>query len=85
MEQLMGKLNQFEDMIRKNERAKQVIEIKRLKETIKVLIYALRYERGVNDIIDYIDSLPNFVLKDSDIGRIMLFIDKKLNKEKKHD
>ena len=85
MEQLMGKLNQFEDMIRKNERAKQVIEIKRLKETIKVLIMALRYERGVNAIIDYIDSLPNFVLKDSDIGRIMLFIDKKLNKEKKHD
>lgn len=85
MEQLMGKLNQFEDMIRKNERAKQVIEIKRLKETIKVLIMALRYERGVNAIIDYIDSLPNFVLKDSDIGRIMLFIDKKINKEKKHD
>lgn len=85
MEQLMGKLNQFEDMIRQNERAKQVIEIKRLKETIKVLIMALRYERGVNAIIDYIDSLPNFVLKDSDIGRIMLFIDKKINKEKKHD
>ncbi len=85
MEQLMGKLNQFEDMIRKNERAKHVIEIKRLKETIKVLIMALRYERGVNAIIDYIDSLPNFVLKDSDIGRVMLFIDKKLNKEKKHD
>lgn len=85
MEQLMGKLNQFEDMIRKNERAKQVIEIKRLKETIKVLIMALRYERGVNAIIDYIDSLPNFVLKDSDIGRIMLFIDKKLNKEKRDD
>lgn len=85
MEQLMGKLNQFEDMIRENERAKQVIEIKRLKETIKVLIMALRYERGVNAIIDYIDSLPNFVLKDSDIGRIMLFIDKKINKEKKHD
>lgn len=85
MEQLMGKINQFEDMIRKNERAKQVIEIKRLKETIKVLIMALRYERGVNAIIDYIDSLPNFVLKDSDIGRIMLFIDKKINKERKHD
>ena len=85
MEQLMGKLNQFEDMIRKDERAKQVIEIKRIKETIKVLIMALRYERGVNAIIDYIDSLPNFVLKDSDIGRIMLFIDKKINKEKKHD
>ena len=81
MEELKGKLNQFEDMIRRNERTKQVIEIKRLKETIKVLIMALRYERGVNDIIDYIDSLPNFVLKDSDIGRIMLFIDKKLNKE----
>lgn len=85
MEQLMGKLNQFEDMIRQNERAKQVIEIKRLKETIKVLIMALRYERGVNAIIDYIDSLPNFVLKDSDIGRIMLFIDKKINKEKRDD
>ena len=82
MEELRGKLNQFEDIIRKNEREKQVIEITRLKETIKVLIMALRYERGVNDIIDYIDSIPNFVLKDSDIGRIMLFIDKKLNKEK---
>ena len=80
MEELRGKLNQFEDMIRKNERAKQVIEIKRLKETIKVLIMALRFERGVNDIIDYIDNLPNFVLKDSDIGRIMLFIQKKLKK-----
>ena len=76
----MGKLNQFEDIIRKNEREKQVIEIKNLKETIKVLIMALRYERGVNDIIDYIDNLPNFVLKDSDIGRIMLFIQKKLKK-----
>ena len=29
MEQLMGKLNQFEDMIRKNERAKQVIEMEK--------------------------------------------------------
>ena len=85
MEQLMEKLKQFEDIIRKNEKEKQVIEIKNLKETIKVLIMALRYERGVNDIIDYIDNLPNFVLKDSDIGRIMLFIDKKLNKEKKYD
>ena len=81
----MEKLKQFEDIIRKNEKEKQVIEIKNLKETIKVLIMALRYERGVNDIIDYIDNLPNFVLKDSDIGRIMLFIDKKLNKEKKYD
>lgn len=80
MEELRGKLNQFEDIIRKNERAKQVIEITRLKETIKVLIMALRYERGVNDIIDYIDNLPNFVIKDSDIGRIMLFIQKKLKK-----
>ena len=80
MEELRGKLNQFEDIIRKNEREKQVIEITRLKETIKVLIMALRYERGVNDIIDYIDNLPNFVLKDSDIGRIMLFIQKKLKK-----
>ena len=85
MEQLMEKLKQFEDIIRKDEKEKQVIEIKRLKETIKVLIMALRYERGVNDIINYIDGLPNFVLKDSDIGRIMLFIDKKLNKEKKYD
>ena len=85
MEQLMEKLKQFEDIIRKNEKEKQVIEIKNLKETIKVLIMALRYERGVNDIIDYIENLPNFVLKDSDIGRIMLFIDKKLNKEKKYD
>ena len=84
MEELRGKLNQFEDMIRKNERAKQVIEIKRLKETIKVLIMALRFERGVNDIIDYIDNLPNFVLKDSDIGRIMLFIQKKLKKGDKN-
>ena len=83
MEELISKLNQFEDIIRKDEKEIQVIEIKRLKETIKVLIMALRYERGVNDIIDYIDGLPNFVLKDSDIGRIMLFIDKKLNKEKK--
>lgn len=83
MEELISKLNQFEDIIRKDEKEKQVIEINRLKETIKVLIMALRYERGVNDIIDYIDGLPNFVLKDSDIGRIMLFIDKKLNKEKK--
>lgn len=80
MEELRGKLNQFEDIIRKNEREKQVIEIKNLKETIKVLIMALRYERGVNDIIDYIDNLPNFVLKDSDIGRIMLFIQKKIKK-----
>lgn len=80
MEELRSKLNQFEDIIRKNEKEKQVIEITRLKETIKVLIMALRYERGVNDIIDYIDSLPNFVLKDSDIGRIMLFIQKKLKK-----
>lgn len=80
MEELRSKLNQFEDIIRKNEREKRVIEIKRLKETIKVLIMALRFERGVNDIIDYIDNLPNFVLKDSDIGRIMLFIQKKLKK-----
>ena len=85
MDELRSKLNQFENIIRNDEKEKQIIQIKNLKETIKVLIMALRYERGVNAIIDYIDSLPNFVLKDSDMGRIMLFIDKKINKEKKHD
>lgn len=85
MEELRETLNKFEDLIRKDERSKLLIENNKLKQTIKVLISALRYERGVNDIIYFIDSLPNFVLKDSDIGRIMLFIDKKLNKEKKYD
>ena len=68
----------FEDKIVENERMKHLIEINKLNKAIKVLISALRYERGVSDIINFIDSLPDFQLKESDISRIMLFIDKKI-------
>ena len=77
MKELRETLNKFEDLIRKDERSKLLIENNKLKQTIKVLISALRYERGVNDIIDFIDALPDFQLKESDINRICLFVDTK--------
>lgn len=82
MDELREKLKHFEDMIRQNERSRQMIENNQLKETIRVLISALRYERGVNEVINFIDSLPEFKLKESDINRICLFVYKKLEKEK---
>ena len=85
MEELRETLNKFEDLIRKDERSKLLIENNKLKQTIKVLISALRYERGVENVIDFIDSLPEFQLKESDINRICLFVDKKLNKEKSYE
>lgn len=71
-------LKKFEDAIVENERSKHLIEIRKLNKVIKVLISALRYERGLSDVINFIDSLPEFQLKESDINRIMLFIDKKI-------
>lgn len=83
MEELRETLNKFEDLIRKDERSKLLIENNKLKQTIRVLISALRYERGVDDVINFIDALPEFKLKESDISRIRLFIDKKFKGETK--
>ena len=71
-------LQEFEDKIVESERTRHLIEIRKLNKAIKVLISALRYERGVGDVIDFIDSLPDFQWKQSDINKIMLFIDKKI-------
>lgn len=71
-------VNLTKDAIQQSERAKQLIEIENLKKTIRVLISALRYERGVDDVINYIAGLPVFNLKESDINRICLFIEKKI-------
>lgn len=85
MEDLREVFERFENLIRKDERNKVDQENQSLKEIIKVLISALRYERGVNNVIDFIDSLPQFTLKESDINRICLFVDKKLKKEKNYE
>ena len=83
MDRIMETSNEFEDMIVQSERTNQMLEIKKLNEIIKVLISALRYERGVNATIDYIDRLPDFQIKESDINKICLFIEKKFKKENK--